>query len=272
MPVVPTTLTGTPAAPAESFQSNLECYLGLPDPLPEEMQCQLELAQKIAEDALNNFLQTHLNYKLHTELAPIGEWFLDEELVEYPTDITGSGYGGLGISYDSVDTATLRLRNVPVHATGLDIYLDYDANGAQASDPFPESTKLVAGVDYYLDVDNPTSLTSKTGIVHLLKGSWPRTPRTVRINYYAGYTDLPYALQEATFLTIAHVYTRMTTASRVINGGGAAAAKALSSESVPDYSWSATGASASFGSVASSAIPAGVTMMLMPYKRYIYVD
>ncbi len=268
MPVVPSGFTGTPSTSPE-FITNLYTYLGLTTPLEPELDAKLTLAQSIAENAINHFLQNELNYKLHEELGPIGEWNIDKELVEYPTDISGSGQAP---RYDAVFTTSMKLNHTPVHYSGLEVWVDWSANANQSSDPFPALTKLTPGVDYYLDVDNPTDMTSKSGVLYLAGGLWPRVPRSVKVKYYAGFTNMPYALQEAFFLTILHVLTRMDAASKIAAGGGPSVGKALTSESVPDYSWSATQDSARFGAVTSSSLPDGVTWLLWPYKNYKYVD
>lgn len=90
-----------------------------------------------------------------------------------------------------VGSTTLQLTHTPVLASGLVIYEDQDGEAGQSENPFPSSTLLVAGRDYYLDAQ-VTGL-STSGIVHRISGRWATTPRSIKVTYKGG----PRAQQDA---------------------------------------------------------------------------
>lgn len=103
----------------------------------------------------------------------------DIELAQYDSD------GAFAIPLDNqVSRTGLQLTHTPVLVTSLQVWEDIDGRGGQGTDPFPASTLLTLGTDYYLDVSRAGISTS--GVLHRLTGGWSRVPRSIKVTYLGG--------------------------------------------------------------------------------------
>jgi hypothetical protein len=144
----------------------------------------LDLIHPLAEASVFSFLQQNLEYQLTTEYLPLGKPVLMDDTSLRDVDFrerTATVISG------NVGTSFLQLRNTPVYRAGLRVHEDIGAYAGSKSDPFNSETLLTEGDDYYLDVDDPTNDLSRTGILYRI-GAWPAEPRSVKVEYYGGWT------------------------------------------------------------------------------------
>lgn len=86
---------------------------------------------------------------------------------------------------------TLQLSRLPVRAvTGL--WLNQAAYAGQATNAFPDTTKMTQGSDFWIEMDEPLASDAKKGLSRsgclFSQGIWPVTPHSVKITYRAGYS------------------------------------------------------------------------------------
>lgn len=80
---------------------------------------------------------------------------------------------------------SLHLPELPLRSVS-EVREDPGAYGGQGSSDFPDSTILVAGEDYYIDLG--VSGLSKSGVLRRIGPSWSTKARTIKVSYTAGYT------------------------------------------------------------------------------------
>ena len=112
--------------------------------------------------------------------------------------------------YHTNGTKNIVLRRRPV--TSVDsVHLDYTGYAGQSQDPFPVSSLLREGIDYYLDERSPGL--SNTGLLVRSKGVWPERVRArepdklvaesyplrgnLKVSYTGGYAEIPQDIQFA---------------------------------------------------------------------------
>src|SRR5262249_53235844 len=144
-----------------------------------------------AEAVVKARLQNDLEYAQHTEFLPAGNRFEDRDNF---VDLSIRG-NTVTLIPGTRNNRILQLRHVPVWTSTLQVWEDSGAIGGQAEGAFPDSTKLVIGVDYYNDVDTTlnigtggsgTDSISRTG--NLIRiGNWAITPRCIKVVYYGGW-------------------------------------------------------------------------------------
>ena len=79
----------------------------------------------------------------------------------------------------------LHVPELPLRSVS-EIREDHGAYGGQGVDDFPDSTILVAGTDYYIDLG--TSGLSTSGVLRRIGPSWSNKARSIKVSYTAGYT------------------------------------------------------------------------------------
>ena len=79
----------------------------------------------------------------------------------------------------------LHVPELPLRSVS-EIREDPGAYGGQGSSDFPDSTILVAGEDYYIDLIE--SGLSKSGVLRRIGPSWSTKARSIKVSYTAGYT------------------------------------------------------------------------------------
>ena len=137
-------------------------------------EAMFDLLHPLAEAVLKDWMGSNLEYQSHTEYLPMGQWDVNDGDTSLD-NIKKSG--GRAVIYSSTSgTDVLQLKHLPVALTGLTIYEDVGAYANQSSSPYPASTLLTEGEDYYLDTEGSSDL-SKTGFVYRF-GAWPLEPRS----------------------------------------------------------------------------------------------
>lgn len=195
-------------------------------------EAMLHLIHPLAEAVLKDWMQSNLEYQQYTEYLPIGQWDVDEGNTSLD-NIKKSG--GRAVVYSGGDTGTdvLQLKNLPVAKASLAVYEDVGAYGGQSSSPYPASTLLTLGEDYYLDVEGDSDL-SKTGFLYRF-GAWPVEPRSVKVTYYGGHTAAQFAADEGGSIKMAALITVVNAFKQFVGLKGNAIGQPTS-ESLGKYS------------------------------------
>lgn len=219
----------------------------------------LTMLHPLVESSVKNYLESDVGYAQHVEYLPIGQSINERDEVQEPY------LRGNTVTFSSVPPGsdTLQLKHTPVYLTGIEIREDVGAFAGQASSSFGSDTILTLGDDYYLDVDDPTTGISRTGIVFRF-GRWPTEPRCVKATYYGGlsHSKLNNAwgdIKLATAMSVAHVF-QLCKARQGDEG-------LKQSESIGDYSYSLVAAFANEVAHGGGAIPAGAKAMLFRHRN-----
>lgn len=149
---------------------------------------QIRVAIAYAQSLVKHFVGGDLEYAQRTEYLPVGQ---DERAAtihprwDYFNRLESMHVSGQNVHFRSPGNAsTLRLSHRPVWTTDIEVYEDTSARAGQASSPW--ATALTQGSDYWVDVDGSESGTlSTSGLIHRY-GTWPDTPRSVKVVYYGG--------------------------------------------------------------------------------------
>lgn len=198
----------------------------------------------------DTYLQVYVDQASRAFLSEIGR---DIVQTNYPAAAT-DGQGDSGY-YSGNGTSKLRLRQYPVIAAGLTVYVDNSGRfGANPDGAFDSSSTLLTyGTDYVLQLDGclPGTSTkcSYSGILERVGTIWPQraqyTPGqislqpidglgNIKVAYTAGFPTVPNDIQMAVVTIAAYI-------RRCADKGGP-----ISSESLGGYSYSlASGAMAS---------------------------
>lgn len=67
------------------------------------------------------------------------------------------------------------------------VWVNYFAFGGQATDPWPDNSLLTLGVDVWMD-DDYTGM-CRSGMLYRFGMAWPAYPRSVKVQYMAGFTQ-----------------------------------------------------------------------------------
>jgi hypothetical protein len=135
-------------------------------------------------------MQQELDYRQHVEYFPIGEPRRETDRTLDDIDFRASNVVFVS---NRAGTDFLQLTHTPVSTLSLRVHEDPNANAGQASTAFGSDTLLSFGDDYWLDVGEEQSLSagtiqlSKSGILRR-QGAWPVEPRSVKVEYYGGWT------------------------------------------------------------------------------------
>ncbi len=157
----------------------------------------------------------------------------------------------------------LPTRQRPINSVAS-VYEDVNGNWGQGDDPFPAETLLTAGTDYAIVKDSEGL--GASGLLYRVNGIWPRydgykqgtispvpaTPQgNVKVTYNAGFTIIPYDVQQACAFLCAAV-------KRTIKLGAPTA-----SEAWEDYNYSLANAAAA----AIGGLPPDVLGCLAQYRN-----
>lgn len=162
--------------------------------LSQEDEALFDLIHPLAESSLLNWIGQELQHQQFVEFLPIGQSFSNRAPLLQTNYAVGGGTQDVEWRSSSTAIITagngtefLQLENTPVSLTGLQVKENPGGYAGQAEGSFGDDTVLALGVDYYLDVDNPASDISKSGILYR-NGSWPTEPRSIKVSYFGGYT------------------------------------------------------------------------------------
>lgn len=151
--------------------------------------------------ALIEFLLPQVQEAVATHLRYDPEY--RERTREYYPRVEGAGATGYVEDSNGIEaflrplggTGILQLAALPVRKV-TDVRVDHDGRFGQRDGSFGDDSVWTAGDDYYLDSDQDVLLPnseelgqfSRTG--HLVTSrSWPAQPGTVRVSYFAGYSQ-----------------------------------------------------------------------------------
>ena len=110
--------------------------------------------------------------------------------------------------YDGNDARGLALRRWPVTAVSA-VYVDASGAAGQDDDPFAAATLLDPEADYYLDIDQPDGIVSRSGLLMRRNCVWPgravkrgtlnayraNGQANIKVTYTAGWTTIPADLE-----------------------------------------------------------------------------
>lgn len=171
--------------------------LGLAEKVTDAQLAMVARMQGPVEAAIKKYLHIDIEQATYTEFLPRQ----NNNAPIYPGGI--GGYDVIGNkafpwSYSSSDR--LQLKQSPVRSV-LSVYEDPTAYGGQADGSFPESSLLLPGKDYYLDIDDSGFSTSGQ-LIRI--GVWSGMPRSIKVTYVAGYTPAELAGDPAQPVNASH--------------------------------------------------------------------
>jgi len=199
-----------------------------------------------AEAAVISFLGYDPEYKQTTEFYPQAD------------SVSGAAVwdieGDQAVLLQSLTTANLlQLRRLPVRQI-TDLRVDRDGRFGQRSGSFGPSTVWTEGEDFWIEgtgFDGSNKIYSRSGLLRAA-GSWPTTPGSIKVTYWAGYLETELAgtdpVIDASAIRKVVVEEAARRARRVFaNSKGQAGP--LISERLGDYGYSieASSAKAQFG-------------------------
>jgi hypothetical protein len=248
-------------------------HLGLDQPsaTPAEeklLRSHLALVNAL-QPRVERLVQTALGYQVATGhyieyLPPMMVPAATDPLVEGALDLSSWGGAGAGISAFA-SAPTLQLANVPVRA----ITSIHENDNAWQNGPggyWPADTLLTYGTDYLLDVSEDGLC--RSGIVLRPGGSWSLTPRSIRVEYDAGWTpdeldNVASDIKLAVLVSMTKWFneTRANQPADDFLGTGAIQSEGFAGLSV-SYARAAENSGLQF------ALPAAALRLLEPYVRY----
>jgi hypothetical protein len=161
---------------------DVETYLCLSSPTAAD-DALIEMFRGFVENDMRGFCrhnitqpsQGYIHYLPDRKLSVVSDKIIGIEI-----------YGGRGVPQILVENGdALQLPQAFVRSiTG--VWVNYFAYGGQAPDPFPDTTKLTQGIDFWMDDDYDGMC--RSGILYRL-ASWAAYPRGVKVEYMAGFTQ-----------------------------------------------------------------------------------
>lgn len=229
----------------------------------------IDMIHPLVESAVEDFLQIEIENKVQIEYLPAQPLGINRDILISDYERTDQGV----VAASAGGLATLQLKQTPVFKDGtLEVREDYDAPQTAPASAFDADTVLTYGDDYWLDitreetVSGSTVYISDTGTIQRY-GSWPDTPRTVKVTYTAGWTDAQLnsgfagAVKLAVLDTISLAFHGNEKRNDPKNNP--------SSESIGKYSYSAGNQSGveAFANGSVNLPPSAMTR-LQPYRSY----
>lgn len=212
----------------------------------------LRLVCATAERAIKDFVGYSVEQATHTHFLPdrAPNFVGDPEVYAYDLNSAGKV---VPVSIGAVpEKSILALPELPVRSV-TSVHEDTDAYGNQASDAFPASSLLTAGIDYYLDTR--ASGISTTGHLVRIGSYWPSQGRSVKVIYTAGYTAAELATGIGASFSLAALLTIQSLWTKAGETGE------IKSLSLGDFS-------ATYAEGKSGAIPADAKKLLRKFVSY----
>lgn len=161
--------------------SDVLVYLGKAGSADDAARGLLQMLIPLAEDAIRSHLGYSVTQQTYTQLYPDRDMHSNNGTEKY-IDITNGR-----VSFRQGDsTRILQLQELPVRSI-TEVREDSSAYAGQGQDDFSDATVMVAGTDYYLDIDQ--SGFCRTGHLIRIGATWPNRGRSVQVIYVAGYTS-----------------------------------------------------------------------------------
>lgn len=201
----------------------------------------VNLVHAPAENAVKTYLGYSPVQATRTEYYPPVEDLGDDWPIHGYRDLWESdGVRAFRVDSGRRSRDPLIIHHLPIRSI-TEIHEDKGARGDSLGTDFPAQSLLTPGTDYFFDIDR-TGL-GLTGIIWRAAGSWSRLPRTIRVQYLAGYAANEFqglddidasAIRQAVLLTAVKMFKGL-----VLNQKGAAGflAGPLKSEKLGDYSY-----------------------------------
>jgi len=229
----------------------------------------VDMVHPLVECAVQDFLQVEVENKVQVEILPAEPLSVDRDILISDYERTGSGV----VAASAGGLAALHLRHTPAFKDAtLEVREDYDAPQTDPASAFGSDDVLTYGDDYWLDITREETISgtthyfSDTGTIHRY-GSWPNTPRTVKVTYTAGWSNdqlnngFAGAVKLATLETIALLFK-----GNEARNNPSASPK---SESIGKYSYSAGGQAGVENAAAGNVnLPPTAMARLQPYRSY----
>lgn len=242
-------------------------YLSLGSPPSAAWSKLAEQVVPWADQAVKNFCGVTLEQQSYTHFLPHQD-FLYTQNGDF-VDVVNNRVALYGFS----DTRDLLLPETPVRSI-TNCWADLSALAGQGPTDFGPSTLLVAGTDYYLDIDAVG--VSMSGILKRWINVWPARQRSVKVEYVAGYTPdefsgttaigfrpSPTAIVGATVMTaVQHIKTALA----FTDGQGFGGAGGIVSERLGDAAFTYSDVAARLLSM-QVEVPPQAQRMLQPWVR-----
>lgn len=230
-----------------------------------------EKSLKAAEGDIKRFLQYDPASRTHTEYLPRADANQNGRVSVWEVNSTSAFQRD--VSGGSGDT--LQLKNLPVRSiTSLNI--DYDGRFGQKTGAFAASTLKTEGEDYWLaseEVDSQGNSVSLSGIVYS-HGLWSNTAGSIKVVYVAGFTEDEFrgnsgildaspvweSVLDETIRRMKRTYLLEKKKTGIGQGP-------FASESLGDYSYSASGAAQDRILGSSSSLLASTVDKLLPFQN-----
>jgi len=157
--------------------------LGLASSITDADRGLIELLLPQVNAAIRKIIHYDPEYKQHVEFYPQNEGQL--------RDVSGQWDSNGTVAYFQRNdhASLLQLAHLPVRSIEQ-LKADYNGGFGQKADTFGDDTVLAAGTDYWMD--QLQAGMNMTGHV-FSNTAWPVEPGTVKVTYYAGYTQLELA-------------------------------------------------------------------------------
>lgn len=237
-------------------------FIGKAASITEADEALLHLVHPLAESVLANYLQSKITYQQIVEYLPLGQPQIESDHSLDDIDFRGST---ANLVNGRAGTEFLQLKTTPVILTGLEVREDVGANAGQASGAFSGDSILGLGTDYFLDVDDPSNELSRSGILRRV-GVWPAEPRSVRVQYFGGFTSAQLAGEFGGALKLAALMTVSAAYWAAKQNATTSGVGPKMSESIGKYSYS-NGQQFAASNLTFS-IPMDAMNILQPYRNY----
>lgn len=163
---------------------DVETYLGIYGSVTSQDDALIDMLRGFVENDMRGFCRHNITQPSENYV----QYFPDREMTVMDDKLIGMEiYGNRAVPILLVENANkLQLANAWVRSV-TNLWVNYYAFAGQAPDAFPPQTLLTLGVDYWLDLD--WDGICKSGIIYRFGMSWPWFPRSVKVQYMAGFTQ-----------------------------------------------------------------------------------
>jgi len=215
----------------------------------------------LAHRGIERLVKNHLGYepeqKSHTEYLPSGlnQSSFSDATLRYEK----IGNQAVGWSSDSQESLRLQLRHLPVRSI-TELRQDSSAFGGSSPDSFGDGTILVAGRDFFPDIDEEGIC--RNGMLVRINGAWSSSPRSIKVTYVAGYSPEELAGGDSAEIDASDLKLAVLEAVREWQIASGSGGQQVSSESVGDYSVSYVAPTAAAAAIGLSE---NVKSKLSPY-------
>ena len=162
--------------------------LGLSDSPTDEERAIVQEAVTKAEGAVRKFLRYDPALAVRTEYYPQSRLDSPSQKGQWEVDANQAVFRR--VSSAAVDE--LQLTHIPIRSSpAIELWVDSDARFGTKSGSFAASSKKVEGTDFWPQYDMNDSAGRKVCNDGILRsfGRWPLEPGSVKVTYWAGYTD-----------------------------------------------------------------------------------